>query len=545
MRRVFGVLVAVFGLVLSPADPALAGLADDVGTAAVPCSASALVSAITAANATPNGDTLSLSAGCTYTLTGADNGHNGLPVISSSITVEGNGATITRAASAPAFRIVAVDSAGSLSLANLTISAGVADADCPPQTAAVCGGGIASSGTLTIDSSTITGNVSRGVFTGDCDEDPPCTAAGGGVSNAGTAVVTNSRVSANFIDAGGSAGTGFGGGLSSDDGYMTIESSTIADNRIVAGNSGAGGGIGANVSALSIADSNMSNNSISAAGRFGGGGALYIFSAVSLHISGSTISDNSASGTDESHGAIIIRRTPGTISHTRVERNTATATGPDGFSEGGGIDTLGVGATLTLTDSQVLDNKAIGAFAQVGGVGAAGVISHTVIRGNIAQASGPESSATGGGLGVYGNLTLEDSVVQRNQSLDPNGDAWSGGIHLFRDIGILTATRTAISGNISSGLYARAGGIYVRPGTSLTLDSSPVSGNTTTGTTAEGGGIANSAGTAELTASPVTNNSAKGASAAGGGLFNDGGSFQLDRSPVRHNSPDNCFPVGC
>jgi hypothetical protein len=546
MRSGVRVVVVALGLAFGVmTQPVLAGPADPGGTTTVPCSAAALVAAITAANATPGGDTLDLAAGCTYVLTAVDNGHSGLPVVNSPILIRGNGATITRPASAPTFRILTVDSAGRLDLADVTISGGVADADCPPQTAAVCGGGIASSGTLTLDATTVTGNTSRGVFTGfACDEDPPCTAAGGGLSNAGTATVTDSRIVGNAIDAGGSVGTGLGAGISSD-GPLTMIGSTVADNSIVAGNSGAGGAVAVSSSALTVADSTMSNNSIRAAGRFGGGGALYVFGAPFLHMTGSTVTDNSAVGTDESHGAIIIRRTPATISRTLVARNSSTATDPEGFSEAGGIDTLGTGGSLTLTDSQVLDNTVTGGFAQVGGVGGVGRIVRTVIRGNVVRASHSGLAAVGGGVGVYGQLALEDSVVQRNQSLNPDGAAASGGIHLFRGAGDLTATRTAINGNTASGLAARAGGIYLRPGTRLRLDASPVSGNTAEGSTAEGGGIANSGGTATLTASPVTNNTAKGATAAGGGLFNDGGSFLLERSPVRHNSPDNCFQVAC
>ena len=79
-----------------------------------------LVDAITAANSdAPAGgctagsgaDTLVLPAGSTHTLTAVNNstyGPNGLPLVTSAITIAGNGSTITRDPGAPQFRILAV-----------------------------------------------------------------------------------------------------------------------------------------------------------------------------------------------------------------------------------------------------------------------------------------------------------------------------------------------------------------------------------------------------------------------------------------------------
>src|SRR2546429_5755023 len=66
--------------------------AAQAATSTVTCSVPALVAAIDTANSSPGADTLSLAAGCTYALTSPDNGANGLPVITSDITIEGHGA---------------------------------------------------------------------------------------------------------------------------------------------------------------------------------------------------------------------------------------------------------------------------------------------------------------------------------------------------------------------------------------------------------------------------------------------------------------------
>jgi hypothetical protein len=67
-----------------------------------------LVGAINAANTT-GGGTINLTQGCDYALTSVDNGGNGLPVVTTRITVNGNGATID---GTNAVRVLEVDGPG-------------------------------------------------------------------------------------------------------------------------------------------------------------------------------------------------------------------------------------------------------------------------------------------------------------------------------------------------------------------------------------------------------------------------------------------------
>lgn len=86
-----------------PAVPAWAsgGAPPPAATQTVSCSAAALITAIDRANASGGGD-LTLTRGCRYTLTSAQPGtEDGLPPIRSTITTNGNGATITRPATPP------------------------------------------------------------------------------------------------------------------------------------------------------------------------------------------------------------------------------------------------------------------------------------------------------------------------------------------------------------------------------------------------------------------------------------------------------------
>ena len=107
---------ALLALAVLPAGTAAAGTG-----VSVPCSGSGggvagLIAAITAANAAAGG-TINLAAGCTYQLTAADNtspmlGANGLPVITSPITLNGSRTTI--AGNDSTFRILQVGGSGNL-----------------------------------------------------------------------------------------------------------------------------------------------------------------------------------------------------------------------------------------------------------------------------------------------------------------------------------------------------------------------------------------------------------------------------------------------
>ena len=127
--------------------------------------AAALIAAINTANGNGKNDTINLAAG-TYTLTKVNNdtdGPNGLPSITSTITIKGVGSdstTIARDISAPDFRIVHVAASGVLILDGVTITGGDPGRE--------RGGGIANfRGTLTLLDSTVSSNsafVARGIY---------------------------------------------------------------------------------------------------------------------------------------------------------------------------------------------------------------------------------------------------------------------------------------------------------------------------------------------------------------------------------------------
>ena len=87
-------------------------------TAFLPCSTTALASALTGA---AGGETIILAAGCHYVLTAA------LPPVSASLTIEGRGATLERstAAGTPGFSLLSVSTGDAdLSVSGLTFRNG-------------------------------------------------------------------------------------------------------------------------------------------------------------------------------------------------------------------------------------------------------------------------------------------------------------------------------------------------------------------------------------------------------------------------------------
>jgi hypothetical protein len=125
-----------------------------------------------------------------------------LPELTGNLTINGNGTTIMRADAAPIARIFAIGSTGNLTLNSVIVQGGMA-----PGTA---GGGIANiGGHLTLTNSQIINNGAIGGF-------------GGGVGSTGTVSIQNSTIRNNSAS--------FGGGLANLGGSMTIDSSTIYIN---------------------------------------------------------------------------------------------------------------------------------------------------------------------------------------------------------------------------------------------------------------------------------------------------------------------------
>ena len=181
----------------------------------------------------------------THTLTAANNssfGTNGLPVISTAITIEGHGSTIrrdpdpTNSASSPS------TAPGNLTLNETTVSGGAALAvDFPGGR----GGGVFNRGTATLTHSTVSGNSAGG---------------GGGVYNRGTLTLTYSTVSGNGANVG-------GGGVFNYFGTATLTYSTVSGNSAAFDGGGVfnGGNTTTSINSTAIlTNSTVSGNSAAA-----------------------------------------------------------------------------------------------------------------------------------------------------------------------------------------------------------------------------------------------------------------------------------------
>jgi hypothetical protein len=134
-----------------------------------------LISDVNAANAAGGSNTINLSVG-TYTFTSVDNywyGPNALPPITSNLTINGNGATLTRstASNTPAFRLFYVSGGisgelplGSLTLQNLSLTNGLAQGggSNPGGGGLGAGGAVFNQGNLNLNDVTLTGNQALG-----------------------------------------------------------------------------------------------------------------------------------------------------------------------------------------------------------------------------------------------------------------------------------------------------------------------------------------------------------------------------------------------
>jgi hypothetical protein len=188
--------------------------ADDVAT---------LIADINTANSNGQSNVINLTAS-TYDLATVNNfwyGPNGLPAISSNLTIHGNGAIIQRdpSSSTPNFRLFYVSgglelSPGSLSMDNVVLQGGVAKGGDSNEGGGGlgAGGAIFNQGTLKLTDVTLDNNQamggSRGVLTagdggGGMGQDAPLNGNGGGSGGSG---------SFPFGGKGGAGGQGGGGG---------------------------------------------------------------------------------------------------------------------------------------------------------------------------------------------------------------------------------------------------------------------------------------------------------------------------------------------
>lgn len=303
------------------------------------CSESDLQAAIGAVATV--GGTVNLRRGCTYTLTDAapPNDDNGLPVIKNKVTINGRGDTITRAATAANFRFFEIDGPnGNLTLNTLTLSNGHASTSLGNGR----GGAIWLNGAgpaLTLNNTSLTTNTAD-TFGGAIDND------NGAVS------VNRSTLRNNRATAGGAVFVSpFGGS-----GTATVDRSRITGNHATI----LAGGIAAAVgTTVTLTSTRVTGNDVTGANAQGGG----IAQAGTMKLKRSEVIGNTTTGTNAQGGGIF--NTSGTVklTHSPVTGNTTNGTN----SRGGGIFNTASGS-VALTRSPVTKNRALGTGADGGGI---------------------------------------------------------------------------------------------------------------------------------------------------------------------------------
>ncbi len=241
-----------------------------------PGSGCRLRDAIAAANPA-GGDIIdfSLTYPATITLT------SGELVITTSLTINGPGASSLTISGGNATRVISVTSGITMNLSNVTIANGNATSG--------YGGGIYNLGTLMITSTTLFSN--------------SASFSGGGIYNTGTAMLVIVTLDGNFAL--------YGGGIYNEGGVLMMTNGTVYSNTA---SIGGGGGI-INSGALTISNTTVYSNSALTAG----GG---IYNAGTSSIINTTLSANSASG-----GGGIYNDSALTVTNSTLSANSAGAGG--------------------------------------------------------------------------------------------------------------------------------------------------------------------------------------------------------------------------
>jgi uncharacterized repeat protein (TIGR01451 family) len=410
-------------------------------------------------------DMIELAAGASYTLTAVHNntgGNNGLPSITSAITVNGHGATIARSTEVTVtFRMFQVAAGGSLTLNELIFTNGSGGT----------GGVIVNSGVVMVNDSTFrnnNGGFGAAIFNNpltstltinDSLFEANTTGGGGAIYNQGMMTVNDSLILNN--NSGGNGGgiinnrtatlnhstiqgnsSGFiGGGLfnNGEGAVLTLNHSEVLTNTSGEGGGGIGNLSGSGGSVWVIVNqSRISGNSSigsDATVAVGGGivngnytgndGALAIVEVYDSTIEGNT-ARNGGGLANITPDVVISATIQMVINRSTVNGNTADGNGLQ-FGNGGGI--LNVDSELTVVNSTISGNAANGT-GTLSGVGgglanagfnrpAVASLTNATIAGNTAVADG--SGLANGNLGGGATITSENTVVAGNDCFNTAG----------------------------------------------------------------------------------------------------------------------------
>jgi uncharacterized repeat protein (TIGR01451 family) len=489
-----------------------------------------LINEINMANASGTPSTIALQGNVSpnyiFSAQYPDNGGSALPTITGDITIVGNNNIIERASGSPAFRLFDVFFKGSLTLQNLTLEGGLAQGTGP----AAEGGAIFSSGTLKLSGVAVQNNVAQGtsgMMAGGVGGSGAAAGGGGLYVAGGQVFLTNDNLSnnrayggiggdgfnntnksgGNFISGpggnGGNGGAAYGGGIyAPGGGSITLSGDIFSGNGAFGGSAGKGG------------EGEFGGNGGNGAAAYGGG--------LDVELPGETVTLNNDTFTSN----VAIGGLGGVGGRGGYDGGGPAGIGGNGgASMGGGLHV--VASNVTVSDSTLSGNEAVGGFGGNGGNGDAG-------SGSFGGAGGVGGNSEGAGMAVEladGTLTLTLSGDTLNGNLVFGGAGGIGGYGA-------SAAQAGNGGGGSDGGDAGGGGLYVNGG-SVTLTNDTLSGNAVNG---GNGGLAGNGGEVHLSefagnyAEGSGGNGGTGGLGSGGGLFILGGSVSLGDDTISGNS---------
>ena len=382
----------------------------------------------------------SFTFGATYVYAAGD---NGLPTISSDITIAGDNSTFDLGGPAVGMRLALVNSSGALTLNQTTIRNGAQDD-------AVYGGGIfrVDGGSLTVSDSTLTDSTTNSyggaifainsatvTVTGSTLSDSSAFRGGAIYARDSDISLTDSTVSGNTADRS-------AGGIGVNGGSLSVTRGAVNENGWEPGQIGVtgrvdyGGGILADGSTLSIDGTTINGNYAG----YGGGGGVRAQDITDALITGATINDNVTTG----YGGGVLwgafgdggaYPVTGVIRDSTIDGNAA--------SDGGGVALL-VG-TLAIERTTISNNTASDSYGFASGGGVANFSSDLTIE----QSALTNNTANYGGGLYFDNYSYDGSTVVTNTTISGNDAGRYGGGAFLHTTPVATFNNVTISDNDS------------------------------------------------------------------------------------------------
>ena len=355
--------------------------------------------------------------------------------------------------------------------------------------------------------------------------------SGGGVyTKGGKVTIDNSTITENKA-------TGNGGGICAEDNStVTVVGGEISSNEAAGTNrtTSGGGGIFANKgSTVKLNDTTVSENKVT--GDYGSGGGVRVDGG-KLTVDNAKILDNA---TNNNGGGISVKDSELSVTDSQITGNNAwnkVTVGERIFvnGNGGGIEIIGSDSDTkeyTITNTQITQNttglRGGGIYAEKASL----TITKSTLDGNKAlDTVGPQASSEGGGLSVRGgtNITLDSTTVTNNSAKD------GGGIWVRSDVDTSVSIKNGTTINNNQSVYG-GGGVMIRQEFGKKIDVTIEDAKIETNAAENGGGIylLNQVDL-KLKNITVSGNTAKN---VGGGIFGqDGTKLHADNLTVSNNT---------